>query len=114
MRSQKLAHLKTIKDLTPPKILHTKTTPPALKPKFIKRKNLLTFTNLLMSLALLVLLKSGSLVSKILHFNFLDEEYRSKTCVDLSKKDHDYYFGSYSHFYIHEEMLKDTVRTRSY
>ena len=67
-----------------------------------------------MSLALLVLLKSGSLVSKILHFNFLDEEYRSKTCVDLSKKDHDYYFGSYSHFYIHEEMLKDTVRTRSY
>lgn len=36
------------------------------------------------------------------------------TCVDLSKKDHDYYFGSYSNFYIHEEMLKDTVRTRAY
>ena len=35
-------------------------------------------------------------------------------CVDLSKKGHDYYFGSYSHFYIHEEMLKDTVRTRAY
>ena len=34
--------------------------------------------------------------------------------VDLSKKDHDYYFGSYSNFYIHEEMLKDSVRTRAY
>jgi protein arginine N-methyltransferase 1 len=35
-------------------------------------------------------------------------------CVDLQKKDHDYYFGSYSHFHIHEEMLKDTIRTRAY
>ena len=26
----------------------------------------------------------------------------------------DYYFDSYSHFGIHEEMLKDTVRTTSY
>jgi hypothetical protein len=26
----------------------------------------------------------------------------------------DYYFDSYSHFGIHEEMLKDEVRTRSY
>ena len=26
----------------------------------------------------------------------------------------DYYFDSYSHFAIHEEMLKDEVRTRSY
>ncbi len=34
--------------------------------------------------------------------------------VDLSKKDHDYYFGSYSNFYIHEEMLKDSVQTRAY
>jgi protein arginine N-methyltransferase 1 len=30
------------------------------------------------------------------------------------KEKHDYYFGSYSHFYIHEEMLKDTVRTLAY
>ena len=29
-------------------------------------------------------------------------------------KDEDYYFDGYSHFSIHEEMLKDTVRTRSY
>jgi len=26
----------------------------------------------------------------------------------------DYYFGSYSHFNIHEEMLKDTARTDAY
>jgi len=30
------------------------------------------------------------------------------------KKDHDYYYGSYSHFHIHEEMLKDATRTRTY
>ena len=29
-------------------------------------------------------------------------------------KDEDYYFDGYSHFSIHEEMLKDTVRTKSY
>ena len=34
---------------------------------------------------------------------------------DLGGRDkHDYYFGSYSSFHIHEEMLKDTVRTRTY
>lgn len=34
---------------------------------------------------------------------------------DLSGRDqHDYYFGSYSSFHIHEEMLKDTVRTKTY
>jgi len=34
----------------------------------------------------------------------------------ISDKDpgHDYYFGSYSHFYIHEEMLKDKERTLAY
>jgi protein arginine N-methyltransferase 1 len=26
----------------------------------------------------------------------------------------DYYFNSYAHFGIHEEMLKDSVRTRTY
>ena len=30
------------------------------------------------------------------------------------KTSKDYYFDSYSHFGIHEEMLKDEVRTRSY
>jgi len=30
------------------------------------------------------------------------------------KSDSDYYFDSYSHFGIHEEMLKDTVRTKTY
>lgn len=34
---------------------------------------------------------------------------------DLSGRDgHDYYYGSYSSFHIHEEMLKDSVRTRTY
>lgn len=34
---------------------------------------------------------------------------------DFGARDkHDYYFGSYSSFHIHEEMLKDTVRTRTY
>ena len=43
-----------------------------------------------------------------------DYEFNKIVCADLSKKDHDYYFGSYSTFNIHEEMLKDTVRTRAY
>lgn len=34
--------------------------------------------------------------------------------AELSGQKHDYYFGSYSHFYIHEEMLKDQVRTLAY
>jgi len=34
------------------------------------------------------------------------------TFDDASK--HDYYFGSYSSHHIHEEMLKDTVRTLTY
>jgi protein SCO1/2 len=34
--------------------------------------------------------------------------------IELTKKDHDYYYGSYSSFHIHEEMLKDSVRTRAY
>lgn len=34
---------------------------------------------------------------------------------DFGDRDkHDYYYGSYSSFHIHEEMLKDTVRTRTY
>lgn len=31
-----------------------------------------------------------------------------------AKEAHDYYYGSYSSFHIHEEMLKDAVRTRTY
>lgn len=43
-----------------------------------------------------------------------DNEFKKQTCADLAKQDHDYYFGSYSSYYIHEEMLKDTVRTNAY
>ena len=44
----------------------------------------------------------------------VDEEFKKQVCADLSKADHDYYYGSYSSYYIHEEMLKDAVRTRAY
>ena len=44
-----------------------------------------------------------------------DNEYRKQMFDDFGARDkHDYYFGSYSSFHIHEEMLKDTVRTRTY
>ncbi len=33
---------------------------------------------------------------------------------DVAKTSKDYYFDSYSHFGIHEEMLKDSVRTNTY
>lgn len=39
-------------------------------------------------------------------------EKKNEGSVDLTSKD--YYFDSYSHFGIHEEMLKDTVRTETY
>jgi protein arginine N-methyltransferase 1 len=34
--------------------------------------------------------------------------------INMEKREHDYYYGSYSSFHIHEEMLKDSVRTRAY
>lgn len=47
---------------------------------------------------------------------FDDIEFKKQLITDLTYNDqkHDYYFGSYSHFYIHEEMLKDQVRTNAY
>lgn len=58
----------------------------------------------------------GSMVSlTFLSYAAIDDEFRKQLCADLSVKENtDYYFGSYSHFYIHEEMLKDTVRTLAY
>lgn len=46
----------------------------------------------------------------------IDEEYKRQMSGLISDKDpnHDYYFGSYSSFYIHEEMLKDRERTLAY
>jgi hypothetical protein len=40
---------------------------------------------------------------------FDDIAFKKQLITDLTYNDqkHDYYFGSYSHFYIHEEMLKD-------
>lgn len=47
---------------------------------------------------------------------FSDEEYKRQLQGLLSHTDpgHDYYFGSYSSSYIHEDMLKDRVRTIAY
>jgi type I protein arginine methyltransferase len=44
----------------------------------------------------------------------IDNEYKRQLTADLTNHKHDYYFGSYSNFYIHEEMLKDSVRTKAY
>lgn len=41
-------------------------------------------------------------------------ELMDNTTKDDKKASSDYYFDSYSHFGIHEEMLKDSVRTESY
>ena len=45
----------------------------------------------------------------------IEDIYKKQMLSDFGDRDkHDYYFGSYSSFHIHEEMLKDTVRTRTY
>ena len=46
---------------------------------------------------------------------FDDKEFSDKLIVKPENKgEKDYYFNSYSSFYIHEEMIKDYVRTNSY
>ena len=46
---------------------------------------------------------------------FDDDEFKKGLVADFTHKEGgDYYFESYSNFYIHEEMLKDKVRTESY
>jgi type I protein arginine methyltransferase len=46
---------------------------------------------------------------------FNDDEFKKGLIADFTHKEGgDYYFESYSNFYIHEEMLKDKVRTQSY
>lgn len=41
---------------------------------------------------------------------FNDQEFFSKLPNTIDKGEKDYYFNSYSSFYIHEEMIKDRVR----
>ncbi|KAM0864983.1 hypothetical protein ACQ4PT_043555 [Festuca glaucescens] len=43
-----------------------------------------------------------------------DSSAAAEEVIGNDKTSADYYFDSYSHFGIHEEMLKDVVRTRSY
>lgn len=45
---------------------------------------------------------------------FDEKLYEEQMCSDMRAGGHDYYFGSYSNFYIHEEMLKDRIRTTTY
>lgn len=46
---------------------------------------------------------------------FDDKQFKSQLIKDMEyDPKQDYYFGSYSHFNIHEEMIKDRVRTESY
>lgn len=45
---------------------------------------------------------------------FSDEEFFSKLLTKGNAEEKDYYFNSYSSFYIHEEMIKDSARTLSY
>eukprot|EP00262_Sarcandra_glabra_P022030 TRINITY_DN955_c0_g1_i1.p1 TRINITY_DN955_c0_g1~~TRINITY_DN955_c0_g1_i1.p1 ORF type:complete len:379 (-),score=61.14 TRINITY_DN955_c0_g1_i1:73-1209(-) len=45
---------------------------------------------------------------------FISEKPISETMIGIDQTSADYYFDSYSHFGIHEEMLKDTVRTKTY
>jgi len=64
-------------------------------------------------------LPNGSTVSiDSCYLNFIlrvDKTFKDQMVSDLSGREkHDYYYGSYSHFYIHEEMLKDTIRTKTY
>lgn len=60
--------------------------------------------------------KHGSMVSISHAANFfIDDKFKASMFADFSeKKKHDYYYGSYSNFHIHEEMLKDNVRTETY
>lgn len=41
----------------------------------------------------------------------MNEDTQYENC---DKNEGDYYYDSYSHFSIHEEMLKDSVRTNAY
>lgn len=43
-----------------------------------------------------------------------EDEQASAEVIGSEKTSADYYFDSYSHFGIHEEMLKDVVRTKTY
>lgn len=45
---------------------------------------------------------------------FNDQEFYSRLMTKGDGEEKDYYFNSYSSFYIHEEMIKDKIRTSSY
>jgi predicted RNA methylase len=45
----------------------------------------------------------------------IEKQYCKDLCAKLSfNSNTDYYYGSYSHFNIHEEMIRDKARTEAY
>jgi len=56
--------------------------------------------------------ESGFTGDQRLWFN--ERDFSKQFVGSIDGKNLDGYFGSYSHFGIHEEMLKDEVRTKSY
>ncbi|KAK4336853.1 hypothetical protein RND71_043402 [Anisodus tanguticus] len=56
--------------------------------------------------------KEFSKISNSNSLNGNDNENKNSNLMDMTSKD--YYFDSYAHFGIHEEMLKDKVRTITY
>ena len=60
------------------------------------------------------MISNGTVSSLLIYFS-AEKEYLKKLCGHLSfNGNSDYYFGSYSHFGMHEEMLRDEVRTFAY
>jgi len=48
-------------------------------------------------------------------FKNIDALYNKGLCAKMSfNSNKDYYYGSYSHFNIHEEMIRDKARTEAY
>jgi len=85
-----------------------------LQQKSHKRKVLLAQKKPGLMVSLTLTNQHSQILQILTHFSS-DEEYRKQLLTDLSGKElHDYYYGSYSSFHIHEEMLKDAVRTRTY
>jgi len=51
----------------------------------------------------------GSMVTSFLLILSAESEMKKNMVAPMHSKEKDAYFDSYSHYYIHEEMLKDRV-----
>ncbi len=58
---------------------------------------------------------NGLQVRSLILIDNLEKQYNKDLCAKLSfNSNTDYYYGSYSHFNIHEEMIRDKARTEAY